>query len=1039
MKKNNTIAGSILLIALVAGCSSGNGSTNGNGNNNINPPAPSPGLTPPSGPINYEKIKSGFIYTNKNQQLKSKNLQDNSAYSCGVVAGKVSSGLSIFSNFLSFFPIAGEAFGTFKDIIKDTNTIFGFDSKISSCQVASDLNIIIQQLAQQQQEINNIEYALNLSDNQIWSAVANTNIATSKLAYSNFNSYLSSIMGSGINNSLLFNFYSTAGFFDTNMQESTNYTINALLSESGVPNLQMLSMALTGISITTNLGNSLNNLTGAYIPRGTTCSKEASENGTLIPACYQNVIQSPNSNLLALLNVYQNTLVSKMISQLSTVTPNTNVIPLIDDYNNSLTAVYQQALAAIQQVYHIQYMINYINYYQQGSTRIALPNLWGVPGTYYSGLDSVSYLDAQKNLTLYASALINQLYQNIAGYIVTDNPVGNQFYPIESYTVESSTHTINYSSIIGALLPANMNTATKLVNYALLQGTSSIPTNPYQSLVNNLSQMNLVYYQYPGIIDISKYTTNLESYNSVTGGKGTLGNALQSMESVPNIQIFTDTNGSSVNKAVFSINTIQPYTIAKNGPLLTGNVTNNVNTLACESQTVGNVPAWNMYFYTPSSDTVNYPSLGTPNIPYLMCGNWVADRITGSNPSNKNGTGFSYGLQSLTYYPGLLIPTNDATKTTTINFLNPTYIMNVDNNSVWSNADASNLSTGSLKSSILSHNMNSFSAQDEAVWGKFGSSAVLINNVALQTIMPDGFIAPFGISMLYPYEIQYHGTETTPTLNAYGFQIGISPNPNVITANVTINGKPIYDVNNIGFPSNNINGYMFNAVPYNSVNNMIESYPWTPVYSTNSSFISTVGSNISNMISAVGINGWMLIPNATMQSGNGNTTVCITNPQVMQGQASSATTTSPLTSYRTAASQLITNPCYDNYYRINTNPNAISGSVLATNASLFAGGNNTIISPNGTTELVMQTDGNLVVYHNGVATWATPGTTIGSGSNNQLIMQDDGNLVIYSGPNLTNPVWASGTSGSNLYLSVQDDGNVVIYNHSGQAVWSTGT
>lgn len=1039
MKKNNIIAGSLLLITLIAGCNSGSES---NSTNNNSSPNPGPSLTPPKGPVNYEKIRSGFIYTNNSKHSKSTNLKDNSAYSCGVVAGKVSTGLGIFSGFLSFFPIAGEGFETFRavrDVASDTGVISAFASKISSCQVTSDLNSIIQQLALQQQEINNIEYALDLSDNQIWSAVANTNIATSKLAYSNFNSYLSSIMGSGINNSLLFNFYSTAGFFDTNMQESTNYTINALLSESGVPNLQMLSMALTGISITTNLGNSLNNLTGAYTPRGTTCSKEAGENGTLIPACYQNVIQSPNSNLLALLNVYQNTLVSKMISQLSTVTPNTNVIPLIDDYNNSLAAIYQQALAAIQQVYHIQYMINYINYYQQGSPRTTLPNLWGVPGAYYSGLDSETYLDAQKNLTLYASALINQLYQNIAGYIVTDNPVGSQSYPIESYTIESSTHTINYSSIVGTLLPANMNTATKLVNYALLQGTSSIPNNPYSSLIQNLSQMNLVYYQYSGIVNMAKYESSLELYNAATGGKGTLGKALQLIESVPNIQIFTDTNGDSVNKAVFSINTIQPYTIAKNGPLLSGNVTNNTNILACESQTVGNIPAWNLYFYTPRSDTVNYPSLGTPNIPYLMCGNWVTDHITGSNSNNKNGTGFSYGFSNFFLYNSLLLTTSDATKTTTISFLNPTYTMNVDNNSVWSNTDTSNLLTGSLNTNILSHNMNYFSASDGTINALLGSGGSLINNIALQTIMPDGFIAPFGVSMLYPIERVYNeGELTDSSLHANGFQIGISPNPNVIAANVTINGKPIYDINNIGFPTSTKNGITLSAVPYKSVSNMVESYPWTPVYSTNQSFVSAVGSNISNMVSAVGINGWMLIPNATMQSGNGNATVCITNPQVMQGQVLSATTINSVYN-ATAVSQLITNPCYDNYYRINTNPNAISGSVLATNASLFAGGNNTIISPNGTTELVMQRDGNLVVYHNGLATWTTPSSVIGSGSNNQLIMQSDGNLVIYSGPNLTNPVWSTGTSGSNLYLAVQDDGNVVIYNQSGQAMWSTGT
>jgi hypothetical protein len=58
--------------------------------------------------------------------------------------------------------------------------------------------------------------------------------------------------------------------------------------------------------------------------------------------------------------------------------------------------------------------------------------------------------------------------------------------------------------------------------------------------------------------------------------------------------------------------------------------------------------------------------------------------------------------------------------------------------------------------------------------------------------------------------------------------------------------------------------------------------------------------------------------------------------------------------------------------------------------SLSAG--QSIWSPNGAYELIMQTDGNLVEYGSSGALWAT-GT---SGSNNHVTMQTDGNLVIYS-------------------------------------------
>jgi hypothetical protein len=86
--------------------------------------------------------------------------------------------------------------------------------------------------------------------------------------------------------------------------------------------------------------------------------------------------------------------------------------------------------------------------------------------------------------------------------------------------------------------------------------------------------------------------------------------------------------------------------------------------------------------------------------------------------------------------------------------------------------------------------------------------------------------------------------------------------------------------------------------------------------------------------------------------------------------------------------------------------------------------------------LLMQSDGNLVLYQNGVAAlWST--NTVGSGAD-RVIMQSDGNLVLYT-PN-SGAVWSSGTVGESSDLIIQDDGNLVIYRErDGAPTWSTNT
>jgi hypothetical protein len=98
--------------------------------------------------------------------------------------------------------------------------------------------------------------------------------------------------------------------------------------------------------------------------------------------------------------------------------------------------------------------------------------------------------------------------------------------------------------------------------------------------------------------------------------------------------------------------------------------------------------------------------------------------------------------------------------------------------------------------------------------------------------------------------------------------------------------------------------------------------------------------------------------------------------------------------------------------------------------------NTATASCSGKYALAMQSDGNLVLYHNGVgAIWST--ATSGKGGHS-AIMQSDGNFVLYNAA--SKALWSSTTSGhSGAYLKIQDDGNLVVYSAGGAALWNSHT
>jgi hypothetical protein len=99
--------------------------------------------------------------------------------------------------------------------------------------------------------------------------------------------------------------------------------------------------------------------------------------------------------------------------------------------------------------------------------------------------------------------------------------------------------------------------------------------------------------------------------------------------------------------------------------------------------------------------------------------------------------------------------------------------------------------------------------------------------------------------------------------------------------------------------------------------------------------------------------------------------------------------------------------------------------------------NNYIQSTNKCFQVILQSDGNLVLYRQSdkKALWGS--MTYGNTAKT-TVMQSDGNLVVYDSNN--HPEWNSRTYGNpGAFLILQDDGNLVIFSVLGKVLWASNT
>ena len=112
-------------------------------------------------------------------------------------------------------------------------------------------------------------------------------------------------------------------------------------------------------------------------------------------------------------------------------------------------------------------------------------------------------------------------------------------------------------------------------------------------------------------------------------------------------------------------------------------------------------------------------------------------------------------------------------------------------------------------------------------------------------------------------------------------------------------------------------------------------------------------------------------------------------------------------------------------------PSPDKGTTLTSGETLTEG--DYLESNGGQYKLIMQGDGNLVLYQEGNALWSSE---TGGNPGSYAIMEGEGNLVVYDGSTAT---WNSSTWGfPGAYLSLQEEGNLVVY-QDGHPVWDWGS
>jgi hypothetical protein len=828
---------SLLLAVVLSACSSGTKTASNSATTS----------NPPQGPNSYPAIQALFNPTPTSNIIQSSahRLQSSTTGNCGVTDGEAAAGLATATGFISFIPIAGPALGAISGGVSSVLALEGANAG-NAC-IQAELNLIIQQLAVQEAQIQNITNALNLSNNTFYMdnyLNALSNETTDQYLFQQSVSYFTGISNNGVSTNaigLMGNVMYDIQFWNSSTSSGASTAI--YMSESNLAAYMAANPAWltnTYLPAVTKDGNqqdyqnNLVSLSGAIT--SDTCSQPYQ--------CVTQAISTTSSQLLMYQQLY-----NLLVSQIQTQNYN-NYVSLYDQYNDTLMQAYQQSVFAIQQAYYLEYLNNQVNYNNAmayvNSTSILNQSLsyGNVPATIFYvdnastlkgesvGAIQQQYVNAQEQLTLLFAAYINQAFQNTLEYIVTDKVMGAQTYPSGSTTFIVNGQSVtdnnppNYAALLSSGKTDNGSTVQTPMSFLLANLNAESPgiqgyTSALGASLQKLSSTTMIY-QYYGLNDIRTWAQSVSTYNATnTESSAELLSIIASnYESAP--QLFINGSNSFVqfNQAVVpgylatstgypnglnyqtTNQSLMPYYVAPNSyPQVSGSLANNINLSACNPSAVGAIPGYNLYWYIPNGADGTF-SLGTQGVPYLMCGNWQTNfyqsDVSGSINNNMvsytgSNSSFGYLAAHMLVFANLagnawtkILFTNNPSGSRPITFM---YAYDPNNFGV-GYYDGSTLVPGT------SYNNNFWA-------GGFGNANEKNDYVSVtagvQTTFPDGFIASFGIN-----PVQNSNDYDTNT-------IGISYNPNLDI--VQINGESINSEYSRWNSPGNSDGMPYNWAP----------------------------------------------------------------------------------------------------------------------------------------------------------------------------------------------------------------------------------
>jgi hypothetical protein len=376
--------------------------------------------------------------------------------------------------------VLGSTMGFAEDIYDGENADKASGPSLCFSNTIAEIN---EQFELVQEKIQNIETTMNLTDEFIVQEIEQNSQSDLALAYQAYRQQIATVVGTTSVPGLYSNFVSESGIAAT---PSTR--LSEIAANDGQVELAAIELLINGI----NIDDTLFDLSGAWYNRDQCANSPATCVGSIKGVTLNSgfstssLIQVMYEAKLELFSTISETIEAN--KNLQEIRGQQNLVELYQQYNKFITSLFHQSLVAVTADYYLLSTANQMNALRISSKQyqdpygIEMPNISSIPGTYFAATQAAGSSDAdiqaasstnesgfeqaQRYLDMFYAGLVNKLYENVVGYLVTDFPLADQLSGVEGGEWDSGA--FSYSALIGSW---TMPTTSPVAGYSCWEAT----------------------------------------------------------------------------------------------------------------------------------------------------------------------------------------------------------------------------------------------------------------------------------------------------------------------------------------------------------------------------------------------------------------------------------------------------------------------------------------------------------------------------------------------------------------------------------------